>query len=153
MWGLPILLPSRRYLASTDQWVSKLHCLSALQKSYRIPSVQISLSSSASKPGVLLQQQQRGSACMPGTEEKQPKSGALQSVISSNATALVMPSQVLPPPRRSLAKHDLLCRSMLPACCLGSSAQRMRIKRWKVTTVENRVSEPKTALHEPCWFV
>lgn len=58
-----IFLPGARYLATTDQWVSKLHCLSALQRSYIAPSAQTYLPSAASKLGVLPQQQPGGSAC------------------------------------------------------------------------------------------
>lgn len=87
-----IFLPGGSYFAFTDQWVSKLHCLSALQRSYRAPGAQTSLPSPASKLGSSFSNNQVW-ACVPGTEGKQPKSGTLQSTIYSNATAVAMPPQ------------------------------------------------------------
>ena len=126
--------------------------------SYRGPSAQTSLPSSASKLGVLFQQQLRGSTCAPGTEEKQPKSGALQSVIYSKATAVVTTSQspTLSQEDPCQAWHGVQDHAacLLPGIlCSGRRIWgRMRTRRWKTTTEEYRVQEPKIALHEPCLF-
>lgn len=85
-----------RHLVSTYQWVSKLHCLSALQRSYRAPSAQASLPTSASKLGYLLQQQPRGSMCArdrgkAGKIRCSPVNHLLKCYSSSNALLSLYP--------------------------------------------------------------
>lgn len=148
-----IHLSCGKYLASTDQWVSKLHCLSALQRSYRALSSPGTLPSSASNLGVLLQQQPRWSMFVPRTEGKQPKSGALQSTINSNAAAVLMPSWAPTPSQEEPCQawcdvQDHAAYLLPGVLCSGRRVWgRMRIRRWKTTTGESRVLEPKTALH------
>lgn len=85
-----IFLPGGNHLASTDQRISKLCCPSALQRSSRDPSSGTTISSFASKPGILLLQQPRGSTQAP---EKKKKKGVLESAINSSITAVTVPSQ------------------------------------------------------------
>lgn len=68
-----IFLPGGNHLASTDQRISKMCCPSALQRSSRDPSSGTTISSFASKPGILLLQQPRGSTQVPEKKKKKKR--------------------------------------------------------------------------------